>query len=85
MVLASLVVGVFAILASSLGAYLAGKHALINSADDTLQSNAALVADAAAVHIVNISQSTGVHQRHPRRDRPALPQQPRRSRTRRSP
>jgi two-component system sensor histidine kinase MprB len=59
MVLASLVVGVFAILASSLGAYLAASHALINSADDTLQSNATLVADAAAVHIVDINQETG--------------------------
>jgi len=59
MVLASLVVGVFAILASSLGAYLAASHALINSADDTLQSNATLVADAAAVHIVDINRRPG--------------------------
>ncbi len=38
MVLASAVVGVFAILAASLGAYLASRNSLINSVDDVLQS-----------------------------------------------
>ncbi len=38
MVLASVVVGIFAILAASLGAYLASRNSLINSVDDVLRS-----------------------------------------------
>jgi two-component system sensor histidine kinase MprB len=43
MVLASLVVGVFAILAASFGAYFASRNALLNSVDDVLQSTAGAV------------------------------------------
>ena len=48
MILASLVVGVFAVFAASLGAYLAARNALINSTDDTLQATVSLVTRAAA-------------------------------------
>jgi two-component system sensor histidine kinase MprB len=47
MVLATLVVGVFAILAASFGAYFASRNALINSADDVLVSAAGGVSGAA--------------------------------------
>jgi two-component system sensor histidine kinase MprB len=43
MVLASLVVGIFAILAASFGAYFASRNALLNSVDDVLQSTAGAV------------------------------------------
>jgi len=51
MVLASLVVGVFAILAASFGAYLASRNALLNSVDDVLQSTAAEVSGARTVSV----------------------------------
>jgi two-component system, OmpR family, sensor histidine kinase MprB len=45
MVLAAVGVGVFAILAASIGAYLASRNALINSVDDVLQSTVTNVVD----------------------------------------
>jgi two-component system sensor histidine kinase MprB len=50
MVLASLVVGVFAILAASFGAYFASRNALTNSADDVLVSAAGDVSGSAGTH-----------------------------------
>jgi two-component system sensor histidine kinase MprB len=59
MVLASLVVGVFAVLAASLGAYLAARNALINSTDDTLQATVSLVTRAAASGPIRVDPATG--------------------------
>ena len=59
MVLASLVVGVFAILAASFGAYFASRNALINSADDVLQSAAADVTGAAGSQHFPVVPETG--------------------------
>jgi two-component system sensor histidine kinase MprB len=48
MVLAALVVGVFAILAATIGSYLASRNALINSVDDLLQQTVSTVQQSAA-------------------------------------
>ena len=50
MVLASLIVGVFAILAASFGAYFASRNALTNSADDVLVSAAVRAVAAGNAH-----------------------------------
>ena len=59
MVLATLVVGVLAVLAASLGAYFASRNALINSTDDTLQATVATVTQAAARRQITV-ESNGV-------------------------
>jgi len=61
MVLASIVVGVFAILAASLGAYLAARNALINSTDDTLQSTVSLVTRVAASGPIRTDATGGIN------------------------
>ncbi len=59
MVLASLVVGVFAILAASFGAYFASRNALTNSADDVLVSAAGDVSGSAGTHPYPVNTETG--------------------------
>jgi two-component system sensor histidine kinase MprB len=60
MVLATLVVGAFAILAATLGAYFAARNALINSTDDTLQATVTTVTQVAATQRIHVDSSTGV-------------------------
>ena len=58
MVLASLVVGVFAVFAASLGAYLAARNALINSTDEVRRSCNLRVMLLAGIVCINQLQST---------------------------
>jgi len=58
-VLAALAVGVFAILAASIGSYLASRNALIKSVDDVLQQASATVQGLAANRAVAIDPNTG--------------------------
>jgi len=62
MVLAALAVGVFAILAATIGAYLASRNALINSVDDVLQQTVTEVRQFGTTSpgFVNVVAETGV-------------------------
>jgi len=59
MVLAALAVGVFAILAATIGAYLASRNALINSVDDVLQQTVTEVRQFGTDSFVNVDPETG--------------------------
>jgi len=60
MVLAALVVGVFAILAATIGAYLASRNALINSVDDVLAQTVNQVEQFGTTGVVSVDPATGL-------------------------